>query len=356
MRYASGKVLTPQGFIDGHIGFEGGYIQEVGKGKAKDSVAQGIITPTLVNAHTHLADYIVPMDLGMSLEELVAPPKGFKHRMLEEAGDDILAKSMIKMANLMRQRGISRYIDFREGGLRGAKLLSLSKGKPGVVIMGRPQGLSFDEEEIDTLLRVADGVGASSLSDWDYSQLLALAEFTKSKGKRLGIHVSEREREDIDKVLDLKPDFVVHMNKATSGDLEACAKQGVPIVVCPRSNLFFGCETPLAKMLEAGACICLGTDNGMLCLPDILLEMEFAGRLLRKQGVKDISSVLDMAIINGRKLLNETISIGIEPGTPCDFMVTRSHNGNPSTDLVLRSSSIDPLMVCMGKEIWSGVQ
>lgn len=354
MRYASGKVLTPEGFIEGHVGFEDGIVLEVGKGKKTGSVARGIITPTLVNAHTHIADYIVPADLSLSLQELVAPPDGLKHRMLNKASEESLRKAMLKMTGLMRHRGISRFIDFREGGQAGSRLLSSLEGKPLAYIFGRPSKIEFEREELDLVLEVADGIGLSSISDWEYGALEELAKYVRYKKRRFAIHVSERVREDMDKVLDLKPSFVVHMTLATRGDIEACAQAKVPIVVCPRSNLFFGKVPPLADMLASGVTIALGTDNAMLNLPDMLTEMEFAGRILRLQGVKDVTPVIEMAIANGRKLLKEKAAIGIEPGAPCDFMVTRSNEGDPATDLVLRSSSMDPVMVCMGREAWRG--
>lgn len=356
MRYVSGKVLTPEGFIDGHVGFEDGYIKEVGRGRGRGSIATGIITPTLVNAHTHLADFVVPVDLRMSLEELVAPPHGLKHRMLAEASEEVLLKALLRLSKFMRARGVSRFIDFREGGQAGARMLSNLQGKPTAYVYGRPVNLEFDKEEVDLILRVTDGIGVSSISDWDYSTLQELSAYARSKGKRFALHASERVREDIDQVLDLKPSFVVHMTMAAQEDLEACAMAQVPIVACPRSNMFFGRLPPLKGMLEAGATVALGTDNAMLNMPDILTEMEFAGRILRMQGMKDVAPVMEMAIINGRKLLKEKVAISIEPGLPCDFIVTRYSDGDPTTDLVLRSCSSDPLLVCMGREAWRGEQ
>ncbi len=360
MRYVSGQVLTPDGFIDGHIGFEDGVIHEMGKGGCKAPVAQGIIVPTLINSHTHIADYIVPLDLHESLEKLVAPPDGFKHRVLEAASEKNLKRAMVSMAAFMRCRGVTRFVDFREGGYEGSRLLSSMRGGyPRPLILGRPKRLQFDWEEVDQILSTCEGIGVSSISDWDYGVLADLSAYVRSKGKVFALHASERVREDIDKVLDLKPSFLVHMTTATGSDIEACAAADVAIVVCARSNLFFGREPPLADMVRSGATVALGTDNAMISLPDILVEMEFAGRLLRKQGLADLGPVFDMAMKNGRKLLNEKSPIaigGIEPGQPCDFMVIRSHGGNPITDLVLRSSSTDPLLVCMGREAWRGPQ
>lgn len=354
MRYVSGKVLTDEGFIDGHVAFEEGMVVEVAEGMVDDPEAKGIIVPTLTNAHTHLADYVVQLDLSLSLEELVAPPNGLKHRVLRETPEEHIIHGMDEARSIMLRRGTSQFIDFREGGEKGAVLLRGAVGWPRPFILGRPQHLDFDREEVDRVLSVADGIGVSSITDWDYEELRDLASHVRSKGRPFAIHASERSREDIDMVLELKPSFVVHMTMAEEADIEACASQRVPIVACPRSNLFFGRVPPLAKMLKAGVEVALGTDNAMFNLPDMLAEMETAARLLRSQGVRDVRPVLSMALGNSKKLLMERATIGIGPGKPCDFLVARSHQGDPATDLVLRSSSSDPLMVCLGRETWRG--
>jgi cytosine/adenosine deaminase-related metal-dependent hydrolase len=255
----------------------------------------------------------------------------------------------------MIKNGISRFIDFREGGLEGAKLLAgVKRGGATPSIMGRPKGHVFDREEVEGILKVADGIGVSSMLDWPYEELRAVAELTRSRGKRFALHCSERVREDIDLVLDLNPSFLVHMVEATSGDLELCKGANVPIVVCPRSNMFYGKVPPLAKMVRCGVDLALGTDNAMTALPDMVTEMEFAGRVLRSQGVHRMEPVLDMAFRGGRLILNEMHNIGMMPGSPCDFMVVRSKQGDPVTDLVLRSGERDVRLVCVGKNTWRG--
>jgi len=353
MRYVEGTIFTDEGIIEGHIGFEEGMIQEVGRGPHAKAELRGIVIPTLINAHTHIADFIVPVDLNLPLEAIVAPPDGMKHRALREASPQVLMKNMEYLALFMLRKGISQFIDFREGGINGASLLKNScKNGAKPFIMGRPADTTYNRDEAEALLKTVDGIGVSSISDWDYGELKALAEFTRSRGKMFALHASENKREDIDQILDLKPDLLVHMTMASEDDLEICADEGVPVVVCPRSNLFFGIIPPLQKMLEKGLMIALGTDNAMTTMPDILLEMEFTARLMRYQGMKNLDAVLEMAIANGRKILNLNGTIGIRPGSPCDFMVLRSRGGNPVSDLILRSASEDPLLVCVGERIW----
>ncbi len=355
MHYVAGKILSEDGFSDGYIGFQDGIVAEVGDGDVPSAVARGIVVPTFVNSHTHLADFIVPINLSLSLEEMVAPPTGLKHRVLESVPRRIQAAGMKRLLDFMRRRGVGRFIDFREGGIEGAETLSSVRREfPSAFIMGRPRCMKFEEEEATALLQEVEGVGVSGIAEWDYDELLSLAEFVHRKGKMFALHASEKKNEDIDKILQLKPSFLVHMTVASDDDLRACAAEKVPIVSCPRSNFFFGMTPPLARMLKLGIQLSLGTDNAMVTMPDILSEMDFAARLLRQQNMAELDCVLRMAIHNGRKILNQTHTIAMKPGIRCDFTVIESKNGDPVTDLVLRSGSEDPLLVCDGQRIWKG--
>ncbi len=352
MRYLSGLVLGQDGFFPGYVGYEEGLIVEVKRGARAGAEAKGLIVPTLVNGHTHIADYLVPIDPSLSLEELVAPPNGLKHRLLAEAKSEDLMRAMLEMKRFMVRHGTSHFLDFREGGYDGSEYLRRLDGEGAKsIIMGRPKLLDFCRQGTRKLLRVADGIAVSAISDWDYSELQQLAKEVSSQERAFAIHVSEGVREDIDKVLDLKPSYLVHMTKATTKDMRKVAEAGIPVVVCPRSNLFFGKIPPLRKLVEAGVTVALGTDNAMTCLPDMLAEMEVAARLMRSQGANGIREVLDMAM-NGRKLLNGQEPFSIEPGARCELMVLRHRGGDPTTDLVLRSASEPPELVCIGRKSW----
>ncbi len=349
MEYVSGPIWSPHGFWRGHIGFEDGVIAEVGKGRAKDNVAEGIIMPTFINAHSHIVDYVVPVDLSMSLIEVVAPPNGLKYRVLGETPMERQRQAVSYLSECMLRKGTSAFSDFREGSVEGSMVLRSATGaRP--FIMGKTRSPHFDRDEVQELLKVSDGIGPSAISDWDYEELRELSDLVHSRGKVFALHCSERIREDLDKVLDLRPSYLVHMCQATDGDLEVCAQEGVPIVVCPRSNMFFGLPTPIRRMIEAGVVVALGTDNAMISFPDMFIEMEFAGRLLRSQGMSRLDCVMSMATGNGRKIINECPLIEFDPGSPCDFMVVRERGGDPVTDVVLRSAGHDPLLVYVGRK------
>ncbi len=352
MQYVSGHILTDAGFLEGYLGFEGGVIREMQEGAPPSCTAEGVVIPTLINAHTHVADFKVPLDLSLPLERIVAPPDGVKHTTLENMTSQELKAAMRKMSSYMFTRGASRFIDFREGGVEGSRLLGEVQEEGRGLVLGRPRHQRFEEQEMERLLEYADGVGISSITDWEPDELRLVADFVNGKGKYFAIHASERIREDIEFIIDLQPDFLVHMVKASDSDMERCAQEGIPVVICPRSNMFFGSMPPIARMIDKGLTLALGTDNAMISLPDMLIEMEQAARILRYQGREEISEVFDMTTENGRKILNEKVPIGIKPGRPCDFMVLEGKNGNVMTDIILRSGAKDPVLVCVGESTW----
>jgi cytosine/adenosine deaminase-related metal-dependent hydrolase len=352
MQCVAGKVLTPDGFIDGHVLMEDGLVKEVAPGRCRDTVAEGIVIPTFINAHTHIADYSVPADLDLSLEQLVAPPDGLKHRMLRKMPAEEMRGSMAKMSEHMLRQGITSFIDFREGGAMGSRMLRESAKAAAPVVMGRPLGMDYDRDEADAILDYADGIACSAISDYDLDVLRQLSERARARGKMFALHASERSREDMDAILDLRPSFLVHLNCAADEDIESCAKQRVPLVICPRSNLFFAQTPPVLRMLRLGATVALGTDNAMFCLPDMLAEMECCGRLLRAQGAQRLGEVVQMATQAPRILLRRKATLGIEPGMPSDLMVLGHHGGDAVTDLVLRNGARGPVAMFQGDRVW----
>lgn len=314
----SGTVITSEGPVDGYVLIEDGIVKEIAEGKCPDTpVHKGIIMPPLVNGHTHCADCGVNVPKNIDLDGLVGPG-GLKHRYLSETPKDVLSGNMKKYSELSRSNGIGTFIDFREGGLEGCVLLR--EAVPGAFIMGRPVSEEFDPKEIDRILEVADGIGISGIDDMPYSHIEAVADYVESKGRMFGIHASEGKRDDIDKILALSPSFVVHMASAAKRDLVRCADEDVPIVVCPRSNRFFGLVPPLALMEECGNETILGTDNAMLCSPDLREEAKQYISVLESQGGTG-DGFWDTLVINGRKLLYHVRGIGLHPGIGADITV-----------------------------------
>ncbi|AMK13594.1 amidohydrolase family protein [methanogenic archaeon mixed culture ISO4-G1] len=243
---------------------------------------KAVLIKDMVNAHTHCGDYGLKVPPGMSLEELVAPPDGLKHRYLSRLSDDGLRENMTRFGMRSAELGSASFIDFREGGADGCRALRACC--PDAVILGRPTSPEYDPEEVAEILSVADGIGIPSISDMDLGYIESVADDVRRARKTFAIHASERVREDIDTVLSLDPAFVVHMCEATDDDLSKCAEAEVPVVVCPSSNRYFGKETPIVRMLDAGVDVAVGTDNGMLCEPDIVSETRILAGMIAQQG------------------------------------------------------------------------
>ena len=323
MDYVSGEILTDSGFKKGYLGFEKNKIVARGKGNPpKRPICKGLIVPSFVNAHTHIGDSFIgekSIDLPKNVEELVAPPNGLKHKLLREASNKDIIGGMEKSINIMIKNGSRYFCDFRENGLKGIDLLkaSLKNKNISCLIFSRPQNLRYETKEVDLLLKESNGFGISSISDWDYSELKKVALHVKRKNKLFAIHASECFREDIDLILDLKPDFLVHMVFASESDLVRVADTGIPIVVCPRSNAFFGLKPNVELMKKVGVNILIGTDNAMLNSPSILDEIIFFNKMFKGFSTEELLYKVTFA---SRKALNLDYDI-LGSNSPTDFVV-----------------------------------
>ncbi|MDH7517762.1 MAG: amidohydrolase family protein [Candidatus Thermoplasmatota archaeon] len=312
MDYVSGEILTNKGFEKGYVGFEKNKIVETGKGSPpKKPVCTGLITPSFVNAHTHIGDSFIKkkdIDLPRKVEELVAPPHGLKHRLLKEATEEEIIAGMRDSIETMKAGGVSCFWDFRETGITGVSQLRKSLKNTGVssLILSRPKHLNYDPEEVSFLLENSDGIGLSSISDWDYSELEKVARHTKKENKIFALHASERKREDIDLILGLKPDFLVHMVFATESDLERVKDDNVPVVVCPRSNMFYCLKPNLGLLKKQGVDLLIGTDNAMISSPSVLDEIRYIKTISNEFSTEEL---LTMATYGARKVLNVDDSI-----------------------------------------------
>ena len=312
------------------MGVSGGIIVERGEGRPpSEPVATGFIAPGVVNCHTHLGDAGFDPGGKHTLEGLVAPPDGLKHWYLSTVDPGVQAARMAAYWADMQESGFSAAVDFREGGAEGCE--TLKKTVPGAIALGRPRSSDFDGEEVSRLLDVADGIGLSGLGDVPYPYAETLSDECRRRGKAFALHLSEAVREDVEAALSLEPDFVVHMSSATKGDIARCADAGVPIVVCPRSNAYFGLEPPVADMLSEGAHVALGTDNAMLSDGSLRGEVSALAALLAKQG-RDPSESLAVAFEGWKKILYDKRKIGGRIGDKADFTVFPSGKGTLPLD------------------------
>lgn len=293
------------------------------------------ICPALFNAHTHVGD-TVGMDLPWqgSLEELVTPPDGLKHRILRETPRPALVAGMRASIGVMVRAGTAGFADFREGGEEGVRALrEAAEGLPcRPVILGRDGGEG-----------IAEGIGIPSVRDSPDAG--AAAARARGQGKLVALHAGERDALDIDGALACDPDLLVHCTHATGGHLREIADRGIPVAICPRSNWILGVtgspdHPPIRRMLELGITLLIGTDNAMFVQPDLWGEMAFVQTVYRIPP----REILAMAIRGSRFLPGMT---WIREGSPARFLVIDAGRSNlawsrdPAASLVKRAGPPD---------------
>jgi cytosine/adenosine deaminase-related metal-dependent hydrolase len=311
--HLEGTVLRGPQFdpVEGRVVVDDGTITAVEETRTDST---DVVLPAFVNAHTHIGDSIAKeAGEGLSLDELVAPPDGLKHRLLRRASTAETVAAMRRTLAFMEAAGTGAFLEFREGGLAGVEAIreALDGRDLEAVVLGR--------ESADAM-RAADGFGASGARDAEFGSLRAA---TREAGKLFGIHAGERDAHDVGPALDLEPDFLVHMVHADPEHLDRVADAAVPVVCCPRSNLVTRVGTPPIRELAERTTVALGTDNVMLNSPSMFREMEFAAKLA------DVSApaVLRMATVNGARIADLNCGV-VEPGRDARLLVLDGDSDN----------------------------
>jgi cytosine/adenosine deaminase-related metal-dependent hydrolase len=326
----SGTIIHGDDFqpFEGYLCVRDGIIKEIGTGLV-DSELQGIICPRFVNAHTHIGDSAFKDPPFLPLSELVGPG-GLKHQLLANTPRAILVESMRRTLLDMIATGTFAFADFREGGPEGVEMLiEALEGLPLTArILGRPDDGSLD------IHCSAWGLGISSTRDHELEAIRQMANGARYCSKAVAIHAGEAGTDDISEALSLNPDFLVHLSRASREDLRRVAASGVPVVVCPRSNLVTGAGLPdVQEMIDLGITVGIGTDNVMLNSPNMFSEMELVSKAL----LHDDRQVFKMCTLNGAKIMGIDEKAGsISEGKEARLMVIDKLSDNMwgSSDLL----------------------
>lgn len=328
----SGTIICGDNFapMEGYLCIRDGIIVEVGEEKVEADF-EGIICPRFVNAHTHIGDSAFKDPRFLSLEELVGPC-GLKHRMLEDTSRERLLEGMKRSLRDMLATGTFAFADFREGGPDGVEMLHEAiRGLQGMPLISRILG-----RPLPGCIEVHNdcwGLGISSTRDCDFEILEEAVEAARRKGQKVAIHAGESGRDDIASALSLDPDFLVHLNRASQEDLREVADCGMPVVICPRSNLVTGTGLPdVRSMTDLGITVGVGTDNVMLNSPNIFEEME----LICKALLHDDRQVFKMCTLNGAEIMG----IDKSAGSICEGKVGRVMVIDPQSDNMWGSTDL----------------
>lgn len=348
-----------------NIVVDDGKIMEISKdaheGKIID-VDGAVVSPSFINAHTHIGDSIIKDEgYSLSLSEMVKPPNGVKHLALKNADDDELISSMRDSMKLMIESGTTHFIDYREGGINGVKLLRKASKDLSIepIILARDD--SFYEKEPDLikvknnihkLLKIADGIAPSGFGEITNEVAMLISKECEKQGKISSIHVAESESNqieslnnynttEIEKGIKFKFNQLVHLTNPKSNDLNIITNSNTNIVVCPRANATLNVGvTPLLKMLDLNIKPTIGSDNLMLNSPNMLRELEFTLKLMSvyyrryinpKQLVKMATTNITYSNINN--VVKKSV---ICEGNFAEFIILKSFSKNPYLNICNR--------------------
>ena len=292
-----------------------------------------LLIPGFINAHTHIGDSIAKdLSLNSTVDSKIHPMIGIKQKILRETPDKELIRFMRKSAQTMLKKGITTFVDFREGGIHGINLLkkALKTVPINPVILGRleyyhtqkqiKQNTSmpdFLKSNLESLIENCDGVGISGPNENSDNNL---QEFSKIK-KIVGIHAAETlssyaiskksyKKTEPKRALLAEPTFLVHMTNASKNDLLSATKKTRGIIICPRANASLAEGIPdIELMLKMKCNIGIGTDNVMINSPDMFREMDYVWKVtmgIKKKRI-DPKQILKMATVNSGKILNKKI-------------------------------------------------
>lgn len=328
-----------------------------------------LMMPGLINSHTHIGDSIAK-DIGIdsNVEEKIHPVSGFKQKILKNSDKSHLTSFVKNSCISMVKKGITSFVDFREGGIEGINLLKNAALDISIrpIILGRieyyqdlrsikndipiPQ---HNKSSLQNLLMDCDGLGISGPNEFSDSALRYFAKIKKIRA----IHSAETEesnnisrkiygKTETRRALLAKPNFLVHMTYASKKDLVMTIKNGTSIVVCPRANGSLAEGIPdVSLMLDTGCNVAIGTDNIMINSPDMFREMDYLWKVSMGITKKRLLSkdILKMATTNASKFLGGKVGI-IQNGKIADCVFIEKHSidlepmHNPHASIVQRAS------------------
>ena len=344
-----------------------------------------LIIPGFVNSHTHIGDSIgKDISLNTDVDTKIHPIYGLKSKLLKKSNPTQLANFMKNTCHSMLSKGITTFVDFREGGLEGVVLLKqvLSSIPIRSIILGRLEYYQqrkqiwkneslpdFKRKELEDILKKCDGIGISGPNE-NSNSLLRYYSTTK---KIRAIHSAETIKSsnlskkitgktETQRALMMKPHFLVHMTYSTKNDLHSVSMKTKGIVICPRANAVLAEGIPNIEMMMKTKCnIALGTDNVMINSPDMFREMDFIWKVSMGLNKKRIppKQILKMATVNATKLLSKNIG-KIENGYLADCVFLDKHAidlepmHDPHASIVHRASESSIRAVMIGGKIVHG--
>jgi 5-methylthioadenosine/S-adenosylhomocysteine deaminase len=392
--------------------------QIVGVGSRADIVArfptarvedfgEALILPGLINTHTHLE--LTVMRGYLENEDFFAWLRKLTVARLEKLTVDDLRVSATWGACEAVRAGITCVGDasdsammsmlaLKDVGLRGVVFQESFGPDPRLVdenfasLKAKVEGLRGIETEL-----VRAGVSPHAPYTVCAPQLDLIAEFARDEELPLMMHAAESHDEELlvregcgtfaDRfvqrgiewstpqlstiqylkqrgILETQP-LLAHCIRVDDADIETLRETRSKVAHCPKSNAKLGHgRAPLAKLLEAGVPVGLGSDSvGSNNTCDILEEARFAVLLSRAGGGNRLitaSDALEVATLGGARCLDLQGQVGeLREGMQADLAVlslTGAHqipNHDPAATAIFASSGRDVILtVIAGREVY----
>lgn len=361
-----------------------GRIIEIGAARrtAGQKVLSGkeiLVMPGLVNAHVHLNDApLKDAGAGRRFEDVIHPVTGLKVTGLRSLTIRERVQRMSNALEEMVRSGITQAVDFHEDDISIIEeLRQFSSNSAILTVLGRPSryfgteeiisNTGFEEREMRMFRKAQQKLDGISLSGANEYSNRAMEQINGVRKGITGVHAAESAnaakrsvritgKTEVERLSAcLKPDFLVHMTRATESDIAIAASSRLGIVCCPRSNAILGVGIPpVSRLMDAGLEVALGTDNLMVNSPDIFREMDFAARITRGS-VLDPSAIpgretLKMATVNGTRIFGSSNEpAGIVEGARADMAIINMRGSSLSgtrdiySAIVHRAGPVDVL-------------
>ncbi len=288
----------------------------------------GILIPTLVNAHAHTGDFSFPeIGIDKPIWKLVNDPKSIKYEFFNKLGFIKIKKHIKDFLKYSKNFGVFSVIDFREQDIFGTKLANDVKNElvneMNYIILSRlDENISI--ERLKQLYDISDGYGIPSVNTYSKNDLIKIEKIFENK--MIAIHISETLKQGLQKDFEyilkiIRPKIIIHGTHLFGDDFSLLKEKNISLVTCPRSNLWFSNGIPrIDEMIDNEVNLLIGTDNGAWIDPNIWKEMEVALLItrLRKPLSNYSKEILKAVTTNISDILFKNY---IDEGLPARFIV-----------------------------------
>jgi cytosine/adenosine deaminase-related metal-dependent hydrolase len=315
--------------------------------------SNNLLIPGLINSHVHIVDNFAKENgYNRNLLEIVAPPDGLKHKLLRETSKKVKMLSIKRGVNELYSNGITTFMDFREGGVKGIKLIKNALNESDIIY--KVQGRYSNRNEIEVVFKLGDGLGLSSYSKVQKEDKQLIRRYKQKYRKMVACHDAENKlkTELFQNIIeDDLVDLVVHGTYYTENEILKLKKNQISLVLCPRSNAYFGVGFPDIKtILKHEIEVSIGTDNFMAVSPNLFDEIRYLFLRAREMGLNEshgliAKNLLKMITINGAKNLQmEDILGSITEGKYANFNLISLSDSNFFVH-ELRHKNLFPLLI-----------